>query len=1155
MLPGTVAPVAAQGSNPTYALSLSPATLTERADSTSITVTATKTAGTAPTTDTAVTLSLAGTATKGTDYADTTPPTLTISANADTATATLTIDPTLDILHTEGDETIIVSGTATGVTLTAATLTLQDGPYLAFSSVMTTQVEYDQTTVSTINLPTASNNVGTVTYTVTSDPATPSHGLTHNNATLPGTLTGTTAAVDLTGTTDYIHTRYTITATDNMNTSGDTSDDKTVTTSFSLSVVKDQCGTPTSWYPKSPQVITPTAALTKDCNILLAAKDTLNGSSTTLNWSTSLPMASQDSGDTPWKGTGATSATANGVGSIILQYVHLSGSIPPVLGGLARLSWLNLNRNNTGGGLDLTRGDLSGAIPKELASLTDLTILQLSENKLSGAIPPELGQLTNLGTLDLSRNDLTGSIPPELGQLTKLTDLVMHNNALTGSIPTELSQLTKLTRLDLGNNALTGSIPPELGQLTELTLLGLSYNALTGSIPTELGQLTKLTLLVLRNNALTGSIPTELSQLTRLTWLDLGGNGLTGSIPEELGTLPKLQGRLRLTGNPLGGSIPSTWGSTSHPLSDLEILYLTRTELTGTLPVNLSKLSKLQYLYLSSNHLTGPIPTDYKDLTALTRIRIFYNESVCLPEKPVQTDPNYADINALHTWYNGIGNREWVAVHCAYDAPTSAPTLTPGGRALTLSWSAYTATDFTTSHYEVSYRPGKTGPWLLPSWSDRVVTATSFTLSSLTPGQSYQVRYRALDDIENTTRYVGTKWSPHVEATPLAVTLGVSVTAPDATLTITNWTNAWWYQKTEPTGDDTCTEVTANTTTADLTGLTANTLYLYTAYSKEGCNSADQLAATRPFTAPEVTLAAINIGTTSATLSIADWTNDWWHKRTAPTETACIKVDANTTTAALSGLTAGTTYTYTIHSDAECASDTQLATKTFRTSSGGGGSGGGGGGGLSEPAPLQNWLESPANEATVSGVDVIRGWSFAEARGVRIAQVDLYLDGRRVAVIPCCSARPDVAQARPDFPVANTGQSGWGITTNWGNLTPGRHTLRVRVTSTDEGRWFSEPHAITVLKPGDIPFADRFSLAEATARLDGNHLVMDGVVLRDKATQEETEVAVRYGWQTGAQGLRLIASRTIETAQGSSPSLRRWLAGLLEWGRGVAASG
>ena len=46
--------------------------------------------------------------------------------------------------------------------------------------------------------------------------------------------------------------------------------------------------------------------------------------------------------------------------------------------------------------------------------------LSLSENDLSGSIPPVLGKLTELEWLDLADNRLLGPIPPELGNLTSL---------------------------------------------------------------------------------------------------------------------------------------------------------------------------------------------------------------------------------------------------------------------------------------------------------------------------------------------------------------------------------------------------------------------------------------------------------------------------------------------------------------------------------------------------------------------------------------------------------------------------------------------------------------------------------------------------------------------------------------------------------------
>ena len=66
---------------------------------------------------------------------------------------------------------------------------------------------------------------------------------------------------------------------------------------------------------------------------------------------------------------------------------------------------------------------------------------------------------------------MTGEIPPELGSLSNLTELSLDNNQLTGEIPPELGRLSNLTGLSLWGNQLTGEIPPELGGLSNLTEL------------------------------------------------------------------------------------------------------------------------------------------------------------------------------------------------------------------------------------------------------------------------------------------------------------------------------------------------------------------------------------------------------------------------------------------------------------------------------------------------------------------------------------------------------------------------------------------------------------------------------------------------------------------------------------------------------------
>ena len=112
-----------------------------------------------------------------------------------------------------------------------------------------------------------------------------------------------------------------------------------------------------------------------------------------------------------------------------------------------------------------------------------VTHLDLFENHLTGEIPAELGSLTNLAQLSLSSNQLTGEIPGELGSLANLEWLVLDSNQLSREIPGELGGLTNLQTLWLYGNQLSGEIPAELGSLSNLESLNLSNNRLTGPIP------------------------------------------------------------------------------------------------------------------------------------------------------------------------------------------------------------------------------------------------------------------------------------------------------------------------------------------------------------------------------------------------------------------------------------------------------------------------------------------------------------------------------------------------------------------------------------------------------------------------------------------------------------------------------------------------
>ncbi|PWB49916.1 MAG: hypothetical protein C3F13_17955 [Anaerolineales bacterium] len=206
--------------------------------------------------------------------------------------------------------------------------------------------------------------------------------------------------------------------------------------------------------------------------------------------------------------------------------------------------WLESNTPSSWYGVNVWSGHVHGLV--------------LDAHGLRGSIPPEIGHLSYLAYMNLGFNDLGGSIPPEIGNLTLLHDLMLYGDHLTGSIPPEMGNLSSMKLLFLSDNQLSGTIPIQLANLTQLTALGLSGNQLSGGIPAELGNLPYLNYLYFYNNKLSGSLPEELSNLINLIELDLGSNQLNGSIPPEYGNLTNLQ-MLALRDNHLSGDIPSTF--------------------------------------------------------------------------------------------------------------------------------------------------------------------------------------------------------------------------------------------------------------------------------------------------------------------------------------------------------------------------------------------------------------------------------------------------------------------------------------------------------------------------------------------------------------------------------------------------------------------
>ncbi len=104
----------------------------------------------------------------------------------------------------------------------------------------------------------------------------------------------------------------------------------------------------------------------------------------------------------------------------------------------------------TGGNVLNLSGQNLSKVPDSVFNQTNLTELNVSNNKLTGALQAEIRKLANLRVLNASNNQMTG-VPAEVGQLSKLEVLNLANNQLTG-LPYELGNLKNLKTLNLSGN-------------------------------------------------------------------------------------------------------------------------------------------------------------------------------------------------------------------------------------------------------------------------------------------------------------------------------------------------------------------------------------------------------------------------------------------------------------------------------------------------------------------------------------------------------------------------------------------------------------------------------------------------------------------------------------------------------------------------------
>ena len=205
--------------------------------------------------------------------------------------------------------------------------------------------------------------------------------------------------------------------------------------------------------------------------------------------------------------------------------------------------------------------------------------IDIGENNVTGTIPNEIVSLSNLISLNVSSNNITGTIPSRFFDfLTDLETLHMQQNQMSGKIPERSFLVTQsaLRSLDLGTNQFTGMFP----FFYNVESVRFGFNNLTSFDSLYTTDSQSLREFSGYHNELTGTLPTVWNA-NELIELDLGYNYLSGTIPQDL------------------------WD-----LESLKTLWLDHCNLTGPLPSS-SKSASMHRLWLDSNLLSGAIPVDF----------------------------------------------------------------------------------------------------------------------------------------------------------------------------------------------------------------------------------------------------------------------------------------------------------------------------------------------------------------------------------------------------------------------------------------------------------------------------------------------------------------------------------------------------------------
>ncbi|XP_021991103.1 receptor-like protein 7 [Helianthus annuus] len=343
---------------------------------------------------------------------------------------------------------------------------------------------------------------------------------------------------------------------------------------------------------------------------------------------------------------------------------------------LVHLQVLDLSMNNF----------VESQIPHEIAGLTQLRSLDLSNSGFNGQIPNEISRLIQLSSLDLSGNplrlqspgleyllenvsrleflnlsgvDLSSSVPRILANFSSLRSIILSGCQLQGEFPSAIFHLPKLNHLSMKHNPnLTGFLP-EFHNNSLLENLNLFSTGFAGIIPESISNLRHIEVLSLGSCYFSGHIPGSLPNLTQLTYLSISKNELTGQVP-SLASLSKLTD-LDLGFNSFEIGHMYDW---INKLTKLTVLDLDHMNIHDEILPYLGNLTNLNFVSMAGNFIFGHIPSSFMNLTQLTLLDLRINQ---LQGQISSSFSNFKSLENLNLGHNNFSGKVGIEAFLGLD--------------------------------------------------------------------------------------------------------------------------------------------------------------------------------------------------------------------------------------------------------------------------------------------------------------------------------------------------------------------------------------------------------------------------------------------------------------------------------------------------------